>query len=34
LELEKVLGRRINLTSKGGIKSVYFREIQAEIIYV
>jgi len=34
LELEKVLGRRINLISKGGIKSVYFREIQAENVYV
>jgi len=34
MELEKVLARKINLVSKGGIKSGYFREIQAEIVYV
>jgi predicted nucleotidyltransferase len=33
-ELETILSRKIDLISKGGIKSQYFREIQAEIVYV
>ena len=34
MELEEALQRKINLISKSGIKSGYFREIQAEIVYV
>jgi len=33
-ELEIILNRKVDLVSKGGIKSGYFREIQAEIVYV
>jgi len=33
-ELETILNRKVDLVSKGGIKSGYFREIQAEIVYV
>ena len=33
-DLEALLSRKVDLVSKGGINSGYFREIQAEIVYV
>jgi predicted nucleotidyltransferase len=33
-ELELLLGRRIDLVSKGGIKEKYFQNIKQDLIYV
>lgn len=33
-ELEKLLNRKVDLVSKGGIRPKYFLEIQPEIVYV
>jgi len=34
LELEKVLGRKVDLVSKTGIKDKYFHSIKDELMYV
>jgi predicted nucleotidyltransferase len=33
-ELERILGERVDLVSRNGIKASYFREIEAELTYV
>lgn len=33
-ELEKILGHKVDLVSKGGIKPSYFRYVQEDLIYV
>jgi predicted nucleotidyltransferase len=32
--LEKILGRKVDLVSRGGIKEKYFQEIKKDMIYV
>ncbi len=32
--LEKALGRRVDVVSRGGIKEKYFKEIERDIVYV
>jgi predicted nucleotidyltransferase len=32
--LEKELGRRVDVVSRGGIKDKYFKEIERDIVYV
>ena len=33
-ELEKILGRKVDLVSRNGVKPKYFEEIQKDLIYV
>ncbi|MDR1671761.1 MAG: nucleotidyltransferase family protein [Alistipes sp.] len=32
--LEKILGRRVDIVSRGGIKEKYFQEIKKDMVYV
>jgi predicted nucleotidyltransferase len=33
-DLERILNRKVDLVSRGGIKEKYFRSIQSDLIYV